>query len=153
MRGEVLLRALGGDTMTATTPAEAQTSLDQFWSSTGDAALRPPGRYVDPDELEGGERPRWPSVGEPSAEAEVLMALPLMPYPATIEESSALQTTEPPLPSGQPLPRSTRGLGGIELTLRHRLGTGSLEIYSTSGHRARLTRPGGRRLGFYRAHR
>ena len=35
-------------TMTATTPAEAQVSLDRFWSTTGDARLRPPGRYVEP---------------------------------------------------------------------------------------------------------
>jgi hypothetical protein len=72
-------------TMTATTPSEAQVSLDRFWSSTGDARLRPPGRYVDPTEFTESERPRWPSVGE-LAEAEVLMALPPMPYPATIEE-------------------------------------------------------------------
>ena len=37
-------------TMTATTMAEAQLSLDHFWSSTGDARLRPPGRYLDPVE-------------------------------------------------------------------------------------------------------
>ena len=64
--------------MTATTPAEAQLSLDHFWSSTGDGRLRPPGRWVDPAELEHGERPRWPTVRE-LAEAEVLMALPPMP--------------------------------------------------------------------------
>ena len=73
-------------TMTATTMAEAQVSMDRFWSSTGDARLRPPGRYLDPGELteEEGVRPRWPSVGE-LAEAEELMALPSVPYPATIE--------------------------------------------------------------------
>ena len=38
-------------TMTATTPAEAQVSLDRFWSTTGDARLRPPGRYLDPGDL------------------------------------------------------------------------------------------------------
>ena len=118
-------------TMTATTPAEAQTSLDQFWSSTGDARLRPPGRYVDPDELEGGERPRWPSVGE-LAEAEVLMALPLMPYPATIEEKRFADDRATVAFRGNRYSVNP-GLGGIELTLRHRLGTGSLEIYSPQG--------------------
>ena len=34
--------------MTATTPEEAQVSLDRFWAETGDARLRPPGRYADP---------------------------------------------------------------------------------------------------------
>jgi hypothetical protein len=54
--------------------AEAQLSLDRFWSSTGDARLRPPGRYLDPGEQIHEEgRPRWPSVGE-LAEAEKLMA-------------------------------------------------------------------------------
>ncbi len=32
----------------------------------------------------GSERPRWPTVGE-LADAEVLMALPAAPYPATVE--------------------------------------------------------------------
>jgi hypothetical protein len=34
--------------MTATTPEEAQVSLDRFWETTGDARLRPPGRYAEP---------------------------------------------------------------------------------------------------------
>ena len=41
-------------TMTATTPEEAQVSLDRFWATTGDARLRPPGRYADPDALARG---------------------------------------------------------------------------------------------------
>jgi hypothetical protein len=71
-------------TMTDTTPSEAQVSLDRFWATTGDARLRPPGRYAEPDELIEEERPAWPTVGE-LAQAEVLMALPAVPYPATIE--------------------------------------------------------------------
>jgi hypothetical protein len=64
-------------------------SLDRFLSTTGDARLRPPGRYADPEELEAEEpgdakRPAWPTVGA-LAEAEVLMALPPVPFPATIE--------------------------------------------------------------------
>ena len=70
-------------TMTAITPEEAQVSLDRFWSTIGDARLRPPGRYADPDGLAPGERPAWPTVGE-LADAEMLMALPAAPYPATI---------------------------------------------------------------------
>jgi len=71
-------------TMTATTPEEAQVSLDRFWATTGDDRLRPPGRYADPGELARDERPAWPSVRELS-DNEVLMALPPTPYPATIE--------------------------------------------------------------------
>jgi hypothetical protein len=118
-------------TMTASTPAQAQVSLDHFWSSTGDARLRPPGRYVDPDELEQGERPRWPTVGE-LAEAEVLMGLPPMPYPATIEEKRFSDDRATVAFRGNRYSVNP-GLGGIELTVRHRLGTGSLEIYSPQG--------------------
>ncbi|MGO9299759.1 MAG: Mu transposase domain-containing protein [Acidimicrobiales bacterium] len=118
-------------TMTATTPAEAQLSLDHFWSSTGDARLRPPGRYVEPGETGQGERPRWPSVGE-LAEAEVLMPLPPMPYPATIEERRFSDDRATVAFRGNRYSVNP-GLGGIELTLRHRLGTGSLEIYSSKG--------------------
>ncbi|MGH9083581.1 MAG: IS21 family transposase, partial [Acidimicrobiales bacterium] len=71
-------------TMTATNPEEAQVSLDHFWSTTGDARLRPPGRYLDACDLAPGERPVWPSVGA-LAETETLMALPPVPYPATVE--------------------------------------------------------------------
>jgi transposase len=118
-------------TMTATTPAEAQVSLDRFWSTTGDARLRPPGRYVEPAELSEGERPRWPSVGE-LAEAEVLMALPLVPYPATIEEKRFSDDKATVAFRGNRYSVNP-GLGGIELTLRHRLGTKSLEIYFPQG--------------------
>jgi transposase len=118
-------------TMTASTPAEAQLSLDHFWSSTGDGRLRPPGRYEEPDELEQGERPRWPSVGE-LAEAEVLMGLPPMPYPAMIEERRFSDDRATVAFRGNRYSVNP-GLGGIELTLRHRLGTGSLEIYSPQG--------------------
>jgi transposase len=116
-------------TMTATTMAEAQVSLDRFWSTTGDARLRPPGRYVDPGSEEG--RPRWPTVGE-LAETEVLMALPAAPYPATIEVHAT------PDAKASVAFRGNRysvppGLGATELTLRHRLGTASLEIFSPSG--------------------
>jgi hypothetical protein len=117
--------------MTATTPAEAQMSLDHFWSSTGDARLRPPGRYVDPGELEEDERPRWPSVGE-LAEAEMLMGLPPVPYPATIEEKRFSDDRATVAFRGNRYSVNP-GLGGIELTVRHRLGTGSLKIYSPQG--------------------
>jgi len=97
-------------TMTATTPAEAQVSLDRFWSTTGDARLRPPGRYAGPDELAGNERPSWPSVAE-LARSEVLMALPAVAYPATIEVQRSVGT-EPVSPLGATATRWPRGWRG-----------------------------------------
>ena len=119
-------------TMTARNQADAQVSMDRFWSSTGDARLRPPGRYLDPGELTHEEgRPRWPSVGE-LAEAEELMALPAVPYPATIEVHKIVDDKASVAFRGNRYSVAP-GLGGIEVTLRHRLGTTSLEIFSPAG--------------------
>ena len=118
-------------TMTATTPPDAQVSLDRFWSTTGDARLRPPGRYLDPGELVEGERPRWPTVGE-LAEAEVLMGLPAVPYPATIEVKKSVDDKASVAFRGNRY-SVMPGMGGVEVTLRHRLGTGTLEVFSASG--------------------
>ncbi len=119
-------------TMTATTMAEAQVSMDHFWSTTGDARLRPPGRYLDPEELTGEEgRPRWPTVGE-LADAEELMALPAVPYPATIEVTKVVDDKASVAFRGNRY-SVPPGMGGAEVTLRHRLGTGSLEVFAPSG--------------------
>jgi hypothetical protein len=118
-------------TMTDSTPEQAQVSLDRFWSVTGDARLRPPGRYGEPDELIDGERPPWPSVAT-LAGTEELMALPAVPYPATIE------VTRPVDERASVAFRGNRysvvpGMAGVELTLRHRLGTGTLQVFSPAG--------------------
>jgi hypothetical protein len=118
--------------MTATTMAEAQLSMDHFWSTTGDARLRPPGRYLDPEELTATEgRPRWPTVGE-LADAEELMALPAVPYPATIEVRKVVDDKASVAFRGNRY-SVPPGMGGAEVTLRHRLGTGSLEVFAPSG--------------------
>jgi hypothetical protein len=118
--------------MTATTPEEAQVSLDRFWATTGDARLRPPGRYAGPGQLAGGgERPAWPTVGE-LAGAEVLMALPAVPYPAAIEVTRAADDRASVAFRGNRYSVNP-GLGGTELTLRHRLGTGTVEIFTPGG--------------------
>ena len=109
--------------MTARTPAEAQVSLDRFWSVTGDARLRPPGRYAEPDELVDGQRPAWPSVGDLAA-AEVLMDLPAVAYPATIEVTRHVDERASVAFRGNRYSLSP-GMTGTELTLRHRLGTGT----------------------------
>jgi transposase len=118
-------------TMTATTPAGAQLSLDRFWSTTGDDRLRPPGRYLDPGDLTDAEHPVWRSVRE-LADAEVLMALPPVAYPATIEVTRFVDDKASVAFRGNRY-SVPPGMGGIELTLRHRLGTGSLEIFSPAG--------------------
>jgi len=118
-------------TMTATTPEEAQVSLDRFWATTGDARLRPPGRYAEPGDVGDGERPRWPTVGE-LADTEALMALPPAPYPATVE------VTRPVDDRASVAFRGNRysvnpGIGGIELIVRHRVGTATVEIVTPGG--------------------
>ena len=126
--------------MTATTPEEAQVSLDRFWSVTGDARLRPRGRYVEPDELADGERPTWPSVAT-VAGTEVLMALPAVPYPATIEVTRAVDERASVAFRGNRY-SVVPGMTGAELTLRHRLGTGDAGGLFTRRRAARLPPPG-----------
>ena len=119
-------------TMTATTMADAQVSMDHFWSTTGDARLRPPGRYLDPAEpTEEEGRPTWPTVGELAA-GEELMALPAVPYPATIEVHKVVDDKASVAFRGNRY-SVPPGMGGAELTLRHRLGTASLEVFAPSG--------------------
>jgi len=120
-------------TMTATTPAEAQVSLDRFWSVTGDARLRSPGHHAGPDELAGNERlaSQWASVAE-LAQSEVLMALPAVAYPATIEVGRPVDDRASVAFRGNRYSVAP-GMAGLSLTLRHRLGTGTLQIFSPSG--------------------
>ncbi len=118
-------------TMTATTPEEAQVSLDRFWSTTGDARLRPAGRYAEPDDGVDGERLGWPTVGE-LADAEALMALPPVPYPATVEVTRVVDERASVAFRGNRYSVNP-GIGGVELTLRHRLGTATLEIVTPAG--------------------
>ncbi|HUC14453.1 MAG TPA: hypothetical protein VMS00_08370 [Acidimicrobiales bacterium] len=117
-------------TMTATTAEQARVSLDRFWSTTGDARLRPPGRYVEPGELAVAER-AWPSVAE-LAGGEVLMALPAVPYPATIEVERPVDERASVAFRGNRYSVAP-GMTGMALTLRHRLGTALLEVFSPSG--------------------
>jgi len=118
-------------TMTATNPEEAQVSLDRFWSTTGDARLRPPGRYADPDAFVPGERPIWPTVGE-LADAEALMALPPVPYPAAVEVKRSVDDRASVAFRGNRY-STPPGMTGMEMTLRHRLGSGALDIVTCGG--------------------
>jgi hypothetical protein len=118
-------------TMTATTPEGAQLSLDRFWATTGDDRLRPPGRYMDPDDLVDGERPVWPTVGQ-LADTEPLMALPPAPYPATIEVRREVDDRASVAFRGNRYSVAP-GLGGVELVVRQRLGTNTLDVVSPAG--------------------
>ena len=115
-------------TLSADSPEAAQVSLDRFWSITGDARLRSPRGLEEPP---AGGRPRWPTVGE-LAEAEPLLGLPVAPYPAVVETTAVVdhQATVAFRGNRYSLPP---GLSGATMTLRHRLGTGTVEISSPAG--------------------
>lgn len=116
-------------TMTATDAVEAQLSLDRFCSTIADARLRSPGALVEPPS--DGSRPRWPSVADLAA-TEPLLVLPGLPYPATVE------VTAPVGDNATVAFRGNRysvppGLRGVEMTLRHRLGTATVAVHSPAG--------------------
>jgi transposase len=124
-------------TMTATRIDDAQRQLDRFCERTGDGRPRSIAKL---EELVGhepavaflAERERKrPRVGD-LAELERLRPLPTACYPASIEEhnrvgASALVPFEGNAYSVPP------GLIGVEVTVRHRLGTAGIEIISAAG--------------------
>jgi transposase len=139
-------------TLAADSPQAAQVSLDRLWSTTGDARLRSPARIEDPPV--DGSRPRWPTVGE-LAEGEPLLALPAAPYPATIEVAAPVDHQASVAFRGNRysvLP----GLAGVVMTLRHRLGTATLDVVSPAGALVvthALAAPGAGRMVRTPAHR
>ncbi len=116
-------------TMDATSLVEAQLSLDHFCVTISDARLRAPGKILDPSG--DPDSSRWPSVGE-LADAEPLMALPALPYPATIEVAAAVSDNATVAFRGNRY-SVPPGLSGTSMTLRQRLGTENLEVFSPSG--------------------
>jgi hypothetical protein len=109
-------------TMTATTMAEAQGSLDRFLATVGDARPRP-----WPDGNTAGRT----TVGA-LADAEPLLALPAAPYPATVEVGRPVDT-DATVAFGGNRYSVPPGLIGSQLVLRHRLGTATLEVSSAAG--------------------
>ena len=100
--------------MTATTLPKPQASLDRFCETTADARSR--------GELTVGAL----------ADADPLMALPPVPYPATVEQTGPVDV------NATIAFRATRysvppGFIGATLTVRHRLGSPTIEIVSSSG--------------------
>jgi transposase len=101
-------------TLTARTMAEAQASLDRFCATVADA------------------RPRGDTTVGALADAEPLLPLPPVPYPATLSQTGPVDA------NATVAFRAARysvppGFIGAALTVRHRLGSPSIEIVSPAG--------------------
>jgi transposase len=105
-------------TMTAATPAQAQPSLDAFCSGPADARRR---------RMDGA-----PATVGALADAEPLLALPAVPYPATVIVSRAVGANAAVAFRGNSY-SVPPGLAGATVECRHRLGTGTLEVCSPAG--------------------
>jgi hypothetical protein len=105
-------------TMTATTPADAQRSLDAFCAGPADARTRPTAC--------------GPTSVAALAEGEPLLALPAAPYPATVSVRRVVGDNAT-VAFGGNVYSVPPGLSGSELTLRHRLGTATVQVHSTAG--------------------
>ena len=106
-------------TMTAATPAQAQSSLDVFCAGPADARAR--------RTAAGGTT----TVGA-LAGAEPLLALPAAPYPATVIASRVVGANAAVAFRGNSY-SVPPGLAGAQVQCRRRLGTSTLEICSAAG--------------------
>jgi transposase len=105
-------------TMTATSPEDAQRSLDVFCAGPGDARTR---RTV-----------AGPVTVAALGAAEPLLALPGAPYPATLTVSRVVGENAAVAFRGNSYSVPT-GLAGVVLRLSHRLGSLTLEVTSPAG--------------------
>ncbi|MGI9095016.1 MAG: Mu transposase domain-containing protein [Thermoleophilaceae bacterium] len=112
-------------TMAARTMAEAQASLDRFCVTVGDA------------------RPRGSSTVGALADAEPLLPLPPVPYPATVSQTGPVDVNATVAFKGARY-SVPPGFIGAQLTVRHRLASPTLEIVSPSGTLVAVHRLGGR---------
>ena len=104
--------------MAATTPQDAQRSLDAFCAGPGDARTR---------------RTMAGTVTVAAlAEAEPLLALPAAPYPATLSVSRTVGDNAAVAFRGNSY-SVPPGLGGTVLTLTYRLGLGTVQVASPAG--------------------
>jgi hypothetical protein len=101
-------------TLAATTIEAAQADLDRFCATTAD------------------DRPRRGSTVRALAEAEPLRALPATPYPAVVERTATVRP-DATVAFGSTAYSVPPGLIGVEVDLRHRLGSEELEIVAPSG--------------------
>jgi hypothetical protein len=105
-------------TMTATSPADGQRSLDALGAGPADARTRPTAS--------------GPVTVAALADSEALLALPPAPYPATVSVRRVVGDNATVAFRGN-LYSVPPGLSGSELTLRHRLGTATVQVHSTAG--------------------
>jgi len=124
-------------TMTATTPYEGQAAFDRFCAEVGGSRPRPVAKLEEVLGPEGAAQHlaerglSHPTVGL-LAGLEDLLALPATPYPATVEDKrtvtpSALVHFEGNCYGLPP------GFAGQVVTVRHRLGSGAVEVVSAGG--------------------
>jgi transposase len=106
-------------TMTATTPWEAQRSLDVFCATIGDERTR---------RGPGGART---TVGE-LGESEPLLALPPVPFPATTEVSRIVADNASVAFSGNRY-SVPPGLSATTVVVRRRLGSPTIDVVAPSG--------------------
>lgn len=106
-------------TMTATTPEAAQVSLDRFCAGPGDARAR-----RGPD----GQPTTVGALGD----AEPLLALPAAAYPATVEVARGVADNATVAFRGNRYSVAP-GLIGVEVVVRHRVGTATVDIVSAAG--------------------
>ncbi len=92
-------------------------------------AAHSPSRIGEPPA--DASRPCWPTVGE-LAEAEALLALPAVCFPATIEVSAPVDHQASVAFRGNRYSVAP-GLAGTTMTLRQRLGTATLDVVSPAG--------------------
>jgi transposase len=106
-------------TMTAATPEEAQLSLDRFLAGPGDARAR---------RTATGAKTTVGVLGD----AEPLLALPALAFPATIEVTRVVAANATVAFRGNRY-SVPPGLTDVDLSLRHRLGSATIEIHSPVG--------------------
>jgi hypothetical protein len=104
--------------MTATSPVEAQRSLDAFYTGPGDARTRA--------SLAGTV------TVAASADAEPLLGLPPAPFPATLTVSRVVGDNATVAFRGNSY-SVPPGLAGAQLRLSHRLGSLTVEVASPAG--------------------
>jgi transposase len=105
-------------TMTATSPEDAQRSLDAFCAGPGDARTR---RTV-----------AGPVTVGVLADAEPLLALPGAPYPATVAVSRTVGDNAAVAFRGNSY-SVPPGMAGVVLRLSHRLGSSTMQVASPAG--------------------
>jgi hypothetical protein len=107
--------------MTATTPEQAQASLDAFCAGPADAR---------PRRTAGGIRTTVAAL----AAAEPLLTLPAAPYPATVIVPRTVAANAAVAFRGN-FYSVPPGLAGTAVECRHRLGTATLQVHSAAGAR------------------